>query len=174
MRAAPYCPGKTPPWYGQVHPGAVDQVDDRDAVAHRDFLRAEDLPDRLGPPGSGLHRGVVGDDDDLAPLDHADAGDDAGARRLAVVLVVGDQQAELEAGRAGVEQPRDALARRELSLLVHLGDARRAAALPQARGELRVLLAELPEAAVLGWRRRGHGRALHGSRCSAAQALMYR
>ena len=40
------------------------------------------------------------------PCTDADAGDDAGAGRLAVVLVVGDEQADLEEARAGVARGR--------------------------------------------------------------------
>ena len=132
MRAAPYCPGKTPPWYGRFTPGAVHQVDDGDSLAHRDFLRAQNLPDRLRPPRAGLHRGVVGHHHHFSPLDHTDPGDDSGGGCLPVVLIVGDQQTELEPRRSGVEETLHPLSGRELALLVHLGDARRPAALPGA------------------------------------------
>ena len=93
------------------------------------------------------------------PSTTPDAGDDARAGRLAVVLIVRHQQAELEPGRARVEQPLDPLAGRELALLVHLGDAGRAAACPEALGQRPVLVGERPQAA-------------HGSRCSDAHDLM--
>ena len=64
-------------------------------------------------------------------------GDDAGGRRLAVVLVVRDEQADLEEARAGVAQPRDALARGQLSLLVLSRDLVGAAALPESRPRAR-------------------------------------
>ena len=51
------------------------------------------------------------------PLDAADAGDEAGRRRLALVHVPGGQRRQLEPRRAGVEQPVDALAHRQLALL---------------------------------------------------------
>ncbi len=54
------------------------------------------------------------------------------AGRLAVVSVVGDQQADFEEERAGVEQRRDALARGHLAGAMLLVDARRAAAFAQA------------------------------------------
>ena len=95
-------PGKHAALVRQVHARRIDEIDDRDAAAHRDLLRAQNLRDRLGPPRAGLHRRVVGDDDDLAPVHDADAGDDAGAGRLAVVLVVRDEQADLEEARAGI------------------------------------------------------------------------
>ena len=107
----------------------------------------------------GLDGGVVRDHDDLAALDHADAGDDAGTRRLAVVLVVRHQQPELEPRRARVEQALHPLPRGELALLVHPGDARGAAALLKPRGEPAILVAELPEPALLGLGGGAHGSA---------------
>jgi len=69
----------------------------------------------------------------------------AGARRLAVVLVVGHQEADLEEPRADVAQRLDALARRELSLLVLSGHLVGAAAGAQRRLELAHRRAELPQ-----------------------------
>ena len=96
---------------------------------------------------------------DLAALDHADAGDDAGAGRLPVVLVVGHQQAKLEPGCLRIEQLRHPLPGRQFPLLVHLGDACRAASRAQAFGELPVFVGERPEAA-------------YRSRCSDAHEVM--
>ena len=73
------------------------------AVAHGDFLRAQNLGDGLRPPRAGLHGGVVGHDHGGPALDRAESGDHAGGGRLALVAVVGDQQADLEKARAGVE-----------------------------------------------------------------------
>ncbi len=131
----PVLAGEDAALVGEVHAGAVHEVDDRDALAHRDFLGAEDLPDRLRPPGPRLDGGVVRDDDDLAPLHHAEAGNDARPRGLPVVLVVGHQQPELEPRRARVAQPLDPLPRRELALGAHLVGARRPAARLEAAGE---------------------------------------
>ena len=69
------------------------------------------------------------------PSMRAEAGDDAGGGRLAVVLVVGDQQADLEEARAGVDERGDALARGHLAGVMLALDARLAAALAQARFE---------------------------------------
>ena len=67
----------------------------------------------------------------LRPSTMPIAGDDAGCRRLSVVLVVGDEQADLEKARSGIAEAGDAFARGELALLVLLGDAIRPAALAQ-------------------------------------------
>src|SRR5438132_13262079 len=44
----------------QIHAGRVHEVHDRDALAHRDLLRAQHLLDRLRPPAARLHAGGVG------------------------------------------------------------------------------------------------------------------
>src|SRR6185312_8911489 len=43
----------------QIHTRGVDQIDDRDGAAHRDFLGAQNLPDRLRPPRTRLDGRVV-------------------------------------------------------------------------------------------------------------------
>ena len=132
--------GKDPALVRQVHPGAVHKVDDGDVLAHGHFLRPEHLLDRLGPPGAGLHRGVVGHHDDLAALHHPDPGNDPGAGCLPVVFVVRHQQADLQPGRARIQQLLHPLAGREPPLLMHLGGAGRSPALPQAGDEEPVLV----------------------------------
>ena len=74
-----------------------------------------------------------------------DARHDARARRLAVVRVVRHQQADLEKARVGVAQPGDALARRQLSLLVLFGDLVGPAPVPQLRFERADLGAQLTQ-----------------------------
>ena len=109
----------------------VDEVDHRHAVRERGLLDAEDLLDRLRPPGAGLDRRVVGHQRDRAPADRPHAGDDAvGAEPLG--LPVGQQRVLGE--RAGVEQPRDPLAHGQLALLGRLG--------PVALGPARVRAVE--------------------------------
>ncbi len=66
-----------------------------------------------------------------AAFDFADAGDDACARRLAIILIVGDQQADFEERRARIEQLRDPLARRHLAGAVLFFDSLGAAAQAQ-------------------------------------------
>ena len=62
------------------------------------------------------------------PGHRADAGDDAGRRRLAVVEAVRGQRRELEEGRAGVDQALDPLAGEQLAAGVVALDRRLAAA----------------------------------------------
>ena len=70
---------------GDPRPGRVDQVDHRHLQAQRPFLDAEDLLDRLRPPGAGLDGRVVGHQGDAAAVDRGQAGDDAvGAEPLLV------------------------------------------------------------------------------------------
>jgi hypothetical protein len=88
-----------------------------------------------------------------------------GGRRLPLVLVVRDEQADLDEGRAGVAEPLDPLARRELPLLVLPIDLVRPAALAEPRLERADLCGELAEAVV----RRARGGA--PGRAGAADAL---
>ncbi len=66
----------------QERAAGIDQVDARQAVLERDFLRAQMLLHRDRKVRAALDRRVVGDDDDFDAVDAADAGDDAGAGRL--------------------------------------------------------------------------------------------
>ena len=84
----------------------IDQIDAGQAVLQRDLLRAQMLLHRHRVVGAALHRRVVGDDHAFLPRDPADAGDHAGGRRLAVVHAEGGELADLEEGRARVEQAR--------------------------------------------------------------------
>ena len=102
---------------GDPRPGRVDQVDHRQLQAQRPFLDAEDLLDRLRPPGAGLDRGVVGHQGDAAAVDRGQAGDDAVGPEALLVPV--GQGGLLDEG-AGVDQPLDPLAHRQLALLLGL------------------------------------------------------
>src|SRR5215207_5455959 len=101
----------------QESPAGVHQVDAREVVLLGDLLGAEMLLDRNRVVGSALDGGVVGDDHDLPPRDAADAGDDAGRRNPPVVHPVGRQRGELQKRGAGVEEPYDSLAHRQLAAL---------------------------------------------------------
>ena len=108
----------------QVRAAGIDEVDARQPVLERDFLRAQVLLHREREIGAAFHRGVVGDDHALPAADAADAGDEAGGGHRLVVHLPRRERRELEERRAGVEQRRDALARQQLA----------AALVPLARG----------------------------------------
>ena len=112
----------------------VDEIDARQPVLERDLLGPQVLLHRQRIVGAALDRRVVGDDQDLAAGDAADAGDQAGARRIAVVEAGGGERRDLEERRARIEQAVDALADRQLALLAMPGVRRRAAAGP-GRGQ---------------------------------------
>ncbi len=99
----------------QVGAARVDQVDAGQAVGLGDLLGAQMLLDGDGEVGAALDRGVVGDNQALAPGDTADAGDQAGGGSGAVVHVPGSQLRQLQKWCAGVEQLFDAFARQQLA-----------------------------------------------------------
>ena len=99
----------------------VDEVDAGQAVVERDLLRPQVLLHRERIVGAALDRRVVGDDQDLAAGHAADAGDEAGAGRVAVIEAGGGERRDFEEGRARVEQPVDPFADRQLALLAMAG-----------------------------------------------------
>ncbi len=78
----------------------IDEVDARQAVLERDLLRAQVLLDGDREVRAAFDRGVVGDDQHFAARDAADAGDEAGGRRLVVVHVERGERRQLEKRRA--------------------------------------------------------------------------
>jgi len=72
-----------------------------------DLLRAQVLLHREREVRAALHGRVVRDDHALAALDDADARDDPGARRTAVVEIPRGECVELEERGAGIDEPVD-------------------------------------------------------------------
>ncbi len=99
----------------EVGPARLDQVDDRQAVLEGDVRGAGALAEGEGVHGAAPHGGVVGADQALDPLDHADA-DDLGRPDL-VLGAPGGQGAQLQEGGVPVEQELDALPGRQLAPL---------------------------------------------------------
>ena len=64
-------------------------------IFQRKFERAHDFRHGHGVPSAALVGTVVGVNDDLAPGDHTDAGDDVGTRCLTVVKIVRRQTRKL-------------------------------------------------------------------------------
>ena len=79
-----------------------------------DLLRPHVLLAGHAVVGAALDGGVVGNDHARATLHQADAGDDAGARRHAVVHVFTRQHADLQERRARIEQHFNPMARQDL------------------------------------------------------------
>ena len=80
----------------QERAAGVDEVDARQPVLERDLLRPQVLLDGHRVVRAALDRRVVGDDHAGRALDPADAGDDAGARRVVVVEAGRGERAQLE------------------------------------------------------------------------------
>ena len=99
----------------QERAARVDEVEARQPVLLGDLLRAQVLLHREREVRAALHGRVVRDDHALPALDDADAGDDPGRGRLAVVQLPGGERAELEERGARVDQPVDPLARGQLA-----------------------------------------------------------
>src|SRR5207237_1156488 len=87
-------------------------------VLKSDLLRSKVLLDGDRKVRAPLHRRVVGNDQTLALLHAADAGDDARRRRFALIHFVGGEWRQLEKWSVRIEQGGDALADRHLTLLL--------------------------------------------------------
>ena len=108
----------------QERAARVDEVEARQPVLRGDLLRAQVLLHGEREVRAALHGRVVRDDHALAALDDADAGDDPGARRLAVVELPGRERVQLEERRAGVDEAVDPLACGQLAARAVALDAR--------------------------------------------------
>ena len=86
----------------------VNEVDARQVVFMGDGLRSDVFLDRHGVVRSTLDSGVVGNEEALASVDHADAGDDTGRVCSSVVEVVSSKRREFQEGRTGVNDALDA------------------------------------------------------------------
>jgi hypothetical protein len=100
----------------------IDEVDAGEAVLLGDFLGAEVFLHGDRVVGAALHGGVVGDDDAFAPVDDADAGDDAGAGDVVFVDAGGGERAQFEEGGRRVDEALDAFAGEELAAFAVAGD----------------------------------------------------
>ena len=102
---------------GQERAARIDQVDAGQAILERDFLGAQMLFHGHREIGAALDRCIVGDNDDFLATHPADAGNQAGAGRRAVVHAMGSQRRQFEERRTGIEQGADALAWQQLAAL---------------------------------------------------------
>ena len=104
----------------QENAGRVHQVNRRDAIVDRDVLRPDHFLRRHGKKGAGFHRRVVGDDHHQSAENAAQARDGPRRGRAAPLFVhlVRGVEPEFEELAPGVDQPSDALARRQASFLV--------------------------------------------------------
>ena len=99
----------------QIGAAAIDEIEARQAVLDRDFLRAQMLLHRQRIVGAALDGGVVADDHAFAPRDAADAGDEAGAMDVVAVHVPRRQLRQLQKRRAWIDEAHDAVARQQLA-----------------------------------------------------------
>ena len=93
-----------------------------------DLLRSQMLLDGDRIIGAAFDGGIVRDDHAIDAGDRADAGDDSGGRRRVAVHAVRRERREFEERRRRVDQPVDAIARRELAALAMAFHDGRAAA----------------------------------------------
>src|SRR3546814_4363708 len=99
----------------QVGAARIDEIDAGQAVRLGDLLRAEMLLDGHRIVSAAFYRRVVADDHRLPPRYAPDARDHPRARNLAAIHVARRKLADLEKGRARIEQPLDALARQQFA-----------------------------------------------------------
>ncbi len=88
----------------EVYPLRIDEIDNRDAATHGDFLSTKNLCDRLWKPLSSFDRGVVGDHDHLLPLHTTNRCNDSSPRCLTIVEVVPNKHADLHRMLSVVEK----------------------------------------------------------------------
>ena len=113
---------------GQEGAAAVDHIHARQMVLHRYLLCAQVFLDGVLHICAAFHRGVVGDDDSLAALNHAYSGDDARRREVVVIRVVSRHRRELQERSVLVDEQVYALACEQFVAFFMFGYRRLAAA----------------------------------------------
>jgi len=129
--AAAVLAGKDAVLIRQIDARGIDQINDRHTVAHGDFLGAQNLGNRLGPPRAGFHRGIVGHNHGGTAFDGSDACHDSRGRRLAVVLVISHEESDFKETSLRIDQTGDPFARGHFTRAVLLLDFLNAAALAE-------------------------------------------
>ena len=99
----------------QIRAARIDQINAGQVVLLGDFLRAQVLLDGQRVVGAAFDRGVVADDHAINAADAANADDQAGAGRVALVHAERGQWRDFEERRAGVEQHLHAVAWQQLA-----------------------------------------------------------
>ena len=99
----------------QVGTAGIDQIDARQVVLLGDFLGAQMLFDGQRVVGAALYRGVVAHNHAIDTTDAANADDQAGAGRVAVVHAECGQRRDFKKRRAGVKQHLHPVARQQLA-----------------------------------------------------------
>ena len=89
---------------GQERSAGIHEVNARQSVFQRDFLGSQMLFHGDGIVGAALHRSVVSDDYAESTSHLTNARNEASSGKRVFVKLVPGQCAELEKGRAGVEQ----------------------------------------------------------------------
>ena len=139
----------------QERAARVDQVDARQPVLPGDLLGAQVLLDGHRVVRAALDRRVVGDDHAFAARDAADAGDHARAGAFVVVHPVGGERRQFQERTAWVEQPVDAVARKQLAA-ADVAFACASAAAERRGGQLGAQLAHQLEVRLAMWNPRCH------------------
>src|SRR5215470_1676991 len=93
----------------------IDQVKTRQMVLQRNFLGPQVLFHGDGEVSAALDCRIIGNDDRLVTVNHADAGNKTGARRLIIVHARGSESAELEERCVRVQYGIDSLADEHLA-----------------------------------------------------------
>ncbi len=99
----------------QIGAAGVDQIDARQMVFGRDLLRAQMLLDGHGIIGAALDGRIIGDDHRLAAMDQADPGNEPGAVNVPLIHTVSGERADFQKRRTGIDEARDAFARKQLA-----------------------------------------------------------
>ncbi|MCY1506252.1 hypothetical protein D9M68_404960 [compost metagenome] len=99
----------------QIGATGVNEIDARQMVFRGDLLRPEVLLHRQRIVGTAFDRRIVADDHAFAARHPADARDQSGRRRIAIVHAVRGRHADFEERRCGIDEIGHPVARQKLA-----------------------------------------------------------